>query len=101
MGAVEGQPSRPMMTNTHLNNDRTGTERTENMHRNRTRSSMWTALFLFTLACSRVGAQVTINTDNLTINGSSTTFNGFPMTAQNVGGIARFTIFGNILIPSG
>src|SRR5687767_8807394 len=65
----------------------------------------WTsllALFALVLIGGRAAAQtVTINTDALTINGSSTSFNGFSMTAQNVGGIARFTIYGDFIISSG
>jgi hypothetical protein len=59
-------------------------------------------LFALTLIGGRAAAQtVAINTDALTINNSSTSFNGFAMTAQNVGGVARFTIYGDFIIASG
>src|SRR5262245_48655673 len=60
---------------------------------------LFAILMLLVIGMTRANAQLTINTNTLTINGSGTTFNGFPMTAQNVNGIARFIILGNIDIP--
>src|SRR5688500_10695499 len=66
----------------------------------RTSLRLFGFLMLLVMGIVQANAQITINTDTLTINGSSTNFNGFSMTAQNVGGIARFTVLGDIVIPN-
>src|SRR5262249_18495401 len=58
-------------------------------------------LCLLAVSAGRSGADVTIDTDALTINGSGTQFNGFPMTAQVVGGVARLTLLGDFTVTSG
>ena len=45
-----------------------------------------------------VSVGTSINTDTLTINGANSQFAGVTMTAANVGGVATFTIFGDVTL---